>query len=102
VTAGERALRPAVRQAGEDELVIADGFSCREQIAQRTSRRALHVAQVVRLALEGAGTAVPPERGIVPNRRRRARRSMARVVSRAAWMAVAIFLVRSLRRSARR
>jgi FAD/FMN-containing dehydrogenase/Fe-S oxidoreductase len=47
---GERVLLPAVRQAKKDTLVIADGFSCREQIAQCTDRRALHLAQVLRRA----------------------------------------------------
>ncbi|HLG70710.1 MAG TPA: FAD-linked oxidase C-terminal domain-containing protein [Chloroflexota bacterium] len=48
---GERVLFPAVEQAGDETLIVADGFSCREQIAQGTSRRALHLAQVLRLAL---------------------------------------------------
>jgi Fe-S oxidoreductase len=48
---GERALLPAVRQAAADTLIIADGFSCREQIAQATGREALHSAQVLRMAL---------------------------------------------------
>ena len=52
---GEHALLPAVRAAGEDVLVLADGFSCREQIAQGTPRRALHLAQVLDLALRQAG-----------------------------------------------
>jgi FAD/FMN-containing dehydrogenase/Fe-S oxidoreductase len=47
---GERVILPAVRAAAEDTLVIADGFSCREQIAQATDRRPLHLAQVLRLA----------------------------------------------------
>ncbi|TFY97192.1 FAD-binding and (Fe-S)-binding domain-containing protein [Ramlibacter humi] len=51
---GERALLPAVREAGGEQLVLADGYSCREQIAQGTGRRALHLAQVLRMALEGA------------------------------------------------
>ena len=33
IGAGERVLLPAVREAGQDTLIIADGFSCREQIA---------------------------------------------------------------------
>jgi hypothetical protein len=33
------------------EVIIADGFSCREQIAQMTDRRALHIAEVLELAL---------------------------------------------------
>jgi FAD/FMN-containing dehydrogenase/Fe-S oxidoreductase len=48
---GERVLLPAVRRAASDTLIIADGFSCREQIAHATGRRALHLADVLRLAL---------------------------------------------------
>jgi Fe-S oxidoreductase len=47
---GERAIFPAVRDAPAGALIIADGFSCREQIAEATGRRPLHVAQVLRLA----------------------------------------------------
>jgi Fe-S oxidoreductase len=50
VRAGERALLPAVRSAAPESLIIADGFSCREQIAQGTDRRALHLAQVLDMA----------------------------------------------------
>jgi Fe-S oxidoreductase len=46
----ERALLPAVRRAAPDTLVIADGFSCREQIRQGTDRKALHLAEVLKLA----------------------------------------------------
>ena len=48
---GEHALLPAVHKAGMAEVIIADGFSCREQIAQMTDRRALHIAEVLELAL---------------------------------------------------
>ncbi len=51
---GERALLPAVRQAAADELVIADGFSCREQIRQATGRMPQHLAEVIRDALHAA------------------------------------------------
>lgn len=47
---GERVLLPAVRGAGKDTLIIADGFSCREQIEQLTDRHALHTAQVLKMA----------------------------------------------------
>ncbi len=47
VRAGERVLLPAVRGAPEETLVVADGFSCRTQIASGTGRRALHSAQVL-------------------------------------------------------
>jgi Fe-S oxidoreductase len=51
---GERVLLPAVRQASGDTLIIADGFSCREQIIQATSRTPLHLAQVLQMALHPA------------------------------------------------
>jgi FAD/FMN-containing dehydrogenase/Fe-S oxidoreductase len=47
---GERVLLPAVRSADADTLIIADGFSCREQIVQSTHRRALHLVEVLRPA----------------------------------------------------
>jgi len=53
---GELELLPAVRNAPSDCLIVADGFSCREQIQQCTGRPALHLAEVIRLALDkGAG-----------------------------------------------
>jgi FAD/FMN-containing dehydrogenase/Fe-S oxidoreductase len=52
VTIGELELLPAVRKAPPDWLIIADGFSCREQIAQQTGRHALHLAEVLQMALE--------------------------------------------------
>jgi len=48
---GELELLPAVRQAAPDSLIIADGFSCREQIAQGTGRHAMHLAEVIQMAL---------------------------------------------------
>jgi FAD/FMN-containing dehydrogenase/Fe-S oxidoreductase len=47
---GELELLPAVRKADPECLVIANGFSCREQIAQCTDRRALHLAEVIQIA----------------------------------------------------
>jgi FAD/FMN-containing dehydrogenase/Fe-S oxidoreductase len=44
---GERVLLPAVRAAAPDAILVADGFSCREQISQNSSRRALHFAEVI-------------------------------------------------------
>ena len=44
----ERVLLPAIRAAGPDALILADGFSCREQIAQAAGRRALHLAEALR------------------------------------------------------
>ncbi len=49
---GERVLLPAVRQASPDDLVVADGFSCREMIRQETDRHAMHFAQVLQMAIQ--------------------------------------------------
>ena len=51
VQIGERVLLPAVRAASDDTLIIADGFSCFHQIQQLTGRRALHVAEVLQMAI---------------------------------------------------
>jgi FAD/FMN-containing dehydrogenase/Fe-S oxidoreductase len=48
---GELELLPAVRRATSDSLIIADGFSCREQITQSTGRRTLHLAEVIQTGL---------------------------------------------------
>jgi Fe-S oxidoreductase len=50
IAVGERVLLPAVRTAGRDTVVVADGFSCREQVIQTTGRRPLHLAEVLYLA----------------------------------------------------
>src|SRR6185295_19587765 len=52
VAIGELELLPAVRDAAPDSLIIADGCSCREQIAQLTDRHALHLAEVIATALK--------------------------------------------------
>jgi Fe-S oxidoreductase len=59
VACGERVILPTVRDAAPDTLIIADGFSCREQIAQLTVRRPLHLAQVLALAYQH-GSEGPP------------------------------------------
>jgi Fe-S oxidoreductase len=51
VKCGERVLLPAVREADDEKLIIADGFSCQEQIAERTDRVPLHLAQVIQMAM---------------------------------------------------
>ena len=52
---GERVLLPAVRQASSETLIVADGFSCQEQIRQATGRRALHLAEAMQLAVKSWG-----------------------------------------------
>ncbi len=51
VKCAERVLLPAIRNSTNDTLIIADGFSCREQIAQLTDRTPVHLAQVLQMAL---------------------------------------------------
>jgi FAD/FMN-containing dehydrogenase/Fe-S oxidoreductase len=43
----ERGLLPAVRASDENTVLVADGFSCREQIAQNSNRRGLHLAEIL-------------------------------------------------------
>ncbi|HAT35150.1 MAG TPA: FAD-binding oxidoreductase, partial [Rhodospirillaceae bacterium] len=48
---GEMSLLPAVRDAEEDTLIVADGTSCRHQISDGTGRNAQHVARVLEQAM---------------------------------------------------
>ncbi|HEV2770735.1 MAG TPA: heterodisulfide reductase-related iron-sulfur binding cluster, partial [Solirubrobacteraceae bacterium] len=64
MSCGEHALLPAVRDAPEGSVIVADGFSCKTQIEQAgTGRRALHLAQVMKLARAGSTLAQRPEEG---------------------------------------
>ncbi len=50
---GEQRLFPAVRRASADTVIVADGISCRQQIAHGTRREAKHLIEVVADALRG-------------------------------------------------
>jgi len=66
---GELVLLPAVRNAAIDTLIVADGFSCREQIEQATGRRAVHLAQALQAALHGrTADGAPVEDALLPPR----------------------------------
>lgn len=81
---GERVLLPKVREAAEGAIVMANGFSCRSQIEQGSERRALHLAEVIKLALDHgpAGPAGPvPEAAIVARRRAEVGGSMLRAAA---------------------
>jgi Fe-S oxidoreductase len=52
VDIAEQRLLPAVREAGESTLIVADGFSCKTQIEELSERRALHTAQLLEMALD--------------------------------------------------
>jgi Fe-S oxidoreductase len=76
---GELELLPAVRKAPSETLIIADGFSCREQISQCTDRQALHLAEVIQMGLQhqpppSSGTY--PEQASVEKRKAEMQRSM--------------------------
>jgi Fe-S oxidoreductase len=48
-------LMPAVESASATTLIVADGFSCREQIAQLSNRRAIHFVEALARTCPGAG-----------------------------------------------
>jgi Fe-S oxidoreductase len=48
----EHELKARVEGAPRDSILIADGFSCKTQIEQNTNREALHLAQVVKMAMD--------------------------------------------------
>jgi FAD/FMN-containing dehydrogenase/Fe-S oxidoreductase len=51
IAIAELELLPAVRHAPADCLIVADGFSCREQIQQCTGRSAVHLAELIAMGI---------------------------------------------------
>jgi Fe-S oxidoreductase len=81
VACGERVLLPEVRKAGLSTVIMADGFSCKEQIAQETQRQALHLAEVLKMGLQdgnGSKDLMYPEREFVGPRKLAQKKSMIR------------------------
>jgi Fe-S oxidoreductase len=66
VKCAERVLLPSVRNADENVLVIADGFSCHEQILQLSGRRPLHTAEVAAMALREGNHTNPKGKENIP------------------------------------
>jgi len=91
VAIGELELLPAIRQAAADCLIIADGFSCREQIAQCTGRNALHLAEIIEMGLKRPRTPEQghPEKAYVDRRYADMNRSMKRAGMAVAGIAAA-------------
>ena len=54
---GELSLFPAVRKAADNDIIVADGTSCRQQIRDGTGRNALHVVRVLAMSLGQNATA---------------------------------------------
>jgi Fe-S oxidoreductase/FAD/FMN-containing dehydrogenase len=100
---GELELLPAVRQAPPDWLIIADGFSCREQIAQGTGRQALHVAEVLQMALQPSALDIDdpyPESRSIRDQQNEVTASMKRAALGAGTVAAASLLLwRATRKS---
>jgi FAD/FMN-containing dehydrogenase/Fe-S oxidoreductase len=100
VAVGERRLLPAVREAEDSTVIVADGFSCREQISQLTDREALHLAEVIQLANKsGAVQGRRPEAELVTRRKTARRNARLRAAGALALIAGgAIFLARRFSR----
>ncbi|HET8666625.1 MAG TPA: FAD-binding and (Fe-S)-binding domain-containing protein [Terriglobales bacterium] len=81
IACGERAMLPAVRKAGLSTIIMADGFSCKEQISQETNRNGLHLAEVIQLALrdgEHGPVGIYPENHVIDQRVKSQKHSMLR------------------------
>jgi Fe-S oxidoreductase len=89
IKCGERVLLPKVREADAQTLVVADGFSCREQIHQETDRHALHLAQVLQLAERELPAGERPETSIVRARAREHRLASMRTAAALVGIAAA-------------
>jgi Fe-S oxidoreductase len=59
IAMAERSLLPAVRRAPAEAWIVADGTSCRHQIADGAGRAAVHVARVLEAALEAPSATSP-------------------------------------------
>jgi FAD/FMN-containing dehydrogenase/Fe-S oxidoreductase len=83
IACGERVLLPKVREAPDETLVITNGFSCREQIQQETDRAALHLSEVLRLAMHDDELRPHhrPEAHLIERRRHLARRAAWRTAA---------------------
>jgi FAD/FMN-containing dehydrogenase/Fe-S oxidoreductase len=86
IAIGERKLLPAVRKAPLSTVIIADGFSCREQIEQETGRHALHLAEVMQMGQQRPE--MYPESDLVERRNSSRRKARMR-----AWGALGVAAV---------
>jgi Fe-S oxidoreductase len=83
VACAEHELLPAVRNAAQDTVVLADGFSCRTQLEQTgNGRQAVHLAELLAAGLRGERLGQLPEQAIM-QRPGRPERIPARILSQA-------------------
>jgi FAD/FMN-containing dehydrogenase/Fe-S oxidoreductase len=72
VACAERVLVPRLAEADDDVVLLADGFSCRSQVADLTDREGIHLAQLLAGALDGARSLEDGNRGGARRTRTRA------------------------------
>ena len=97
-TLAERVLVPAVRSSEPRDVIVTDGFSCREAVSQNSSRKALHFAEVLDLAQRGMGEAEFPEDATLTSLKKASRRqrfAMVTIAIGAAAACIAAFRFRS-------
>ncbi|HWU58462.1 MAG TPA: FAD-binding and (Fe-S)-binding domain-containing protein [Microbacteriaceae bacterium] len=83
VACAEHELLPAVHNAAQDTVVLADGFSCRTQLEQTgNGRQAVHLAELLAAGLRGERLGQLPEQAIM-QRPGRPERIPARILSQA-------------------
>ena len=87
-------LEPLLQKAKPETIVIADGFSCREQVMQASNRQGLHIAEVIQMAVRGEQPGPFPESRMANAHKRHVRNSMIRTaavlagVGALAWWAI--------------
>jgi len=96
VDIGERVLLPAVRDAAAGTIIVADGFSCREQIAQETDRQALHLAEVIEMGRNGHQAGPYIESEVVERRKKSRRRARLGALATLAALALGAVAVTKL------
>ena len=101
IKAGETVLLPAVRDAEKSTVIIADGFSCREQIDQETDRKGMHLSQVLQMALQNKGAIELPERKFIDSKVLKNPHQVRNLVMVGALAGIAVFSYLWSKRSAR-
>lgn len=109
IDCGEQKLLPAVRNAETTTVIVANGFSCKTQIEDAgTARRALHLAEVMKLARENGSRQIKSEHRLpesvlraespAPRVLRRTARSVAPIAAATSVAAIALKSARRIRR----
>ncbi|MGH7283217.1 MAG: FAD-binding oxidoreductase, partial [Polyangiaceae bacterium] len=89
----ERVLMPRVRDADPSTFVIADGFSCKTQIAVNGARRAIHLAEALALAIDHGPEGPAPAPFAESAHLEGSQRAMRRSMTIAGAIAIGLFLL---------